>query len=197
MIDRQTKQFMSNNLTKTQKHTHIITNWKRRLSISRSPAVITAVAAVGAVVAAVGAVVEAVASVRAIVAAVASIGAIAAIIDDEVAASPLDHRKLLEPLRQPVDPKGETLHAPVLVHCMLRLDVAGHANIFNFLKALLSRSVANLVSLKNGSSSVSLVAGSFPFSNFLQWRLSSSSSSLHPRFAGGGPLDAISYVISR
>jgi hypothetical protein len=27
MIDRQTKQFMSNNLMKTQKHTHIVTIW--------------------------------------------------------------------------------------------------------------------------------------------------------------------------
>jgi hypothetical protein len=50
--------------------------------------------------------------------------------------------------------------------------------------------VENLLSLKSGSSSVSLAAGSFPFSNFFQRRLSSSSSSLRPRFDGGGLLDA-------
>jgi hypothetical protein len=48
------------------------------------------------------------------------------------------------------------------------------------------------VSSKSGSSSASLAAGSFPFSNFFRWRLSSSSSSLCPRFDGGGLLDAIS-----
>jgi hypothetical protein len=36
-----------------------------------------------------------------------------------------------------------------------------------------------------------LATGSFPFSNFFRWRLSSSSSSHHPRFDGGGLLDAI------
>jgi hypothetical protein len=55
MIDRQTKQFMSKNRKKTQKHTDIIvTNLKRSLSISRSPAV-TALAAVVAAVITVGA----------------------------------------------------------------------------------------------------------------------------------------------
>jgi hypothetical protein len=29
-----------------------------------------------------------------------------------------------------VDPVGETLHARVLVHVMMRLDVEGRANIF-------------------------------------------------------------------
>jgi hypothetical protein len=48
------------------------------------------------------------------------------------------------------------------------------------------------LSSKSGSSSASLAAGSFPFSNFFRRRLSSSSSSsLHPRFNGGGLLDAI------
>jgi hypothetical protein len=55
----------------------------------------------------------------------------ASVVEDEVAAgNPLDHRELLEPLRQPVDPGGKTLHARVLVHFMMRLDVEGRANIF-------------------------------------------------------------------
>jgi hypothetical protein len=41
----------------------------------------------------------------------------------------------------------------------------------SFLKALLSRLTANFVSSKNGSSSVSLVAGSFPYFNFVTTRL--------------------------
>jgi hypothetical protein len=47
-----------------------------------------------------------------------------------VAVSPLDHGELLEPLRQPVDPEGKTLHARVLIHFMMRLDTEGRANIF-------------------------------------------------------------------
>jgi hypothetical protein len=43
-----------------------------------------------------------------------------------------------------------------------------------------------------------LVVGSFPFSDFLRWKLSSSPSSLCLHFSGGGPLDTISsFVISR
>jgi hypothetical protein len=52
----------------------------------------------------------------------------------------------------------------------------------SFLKVLLSSSGVNLLSSKSGSSSASLAAGSFPFSNFFRRRLSSSSSSLRPRF---------------
>jgi hypothetical protein len=84
------------------------------------------------------------AAVRAVVATVASVRAVVAVVEDEVVASPL---------RQPVDPEGENLHAWVRVHFMMRLDVEGRANILNFLKVLLGRSMANLVSLKNGSSS--------------------------------------------
>jgi hypothetical protein len=62
----------------------------------------------------------------------------------------------------------------------------------SFPKALLSSSTANLVSSKSGSASASLAAGYFPFSNFFRRRLWSSSSSLRPRFDGGGLLDAIS-----
>jgi hypothetical protein len=110
---------MSKNLTNTQKHTHIIvTNWLRSLSISRSPTVIAAVASVIAAVAAV-----------IVVAAVVTVGA--AVVKEEVAAgSPLDHGKVLELLSQPVDPEGETLHACVLVHIMMRLNVEGLANNF-------------------------------------------------------------------
>jgi hypothetical protein len=105
---------MSKNLTKTQKHTHIVTNWWRSLSTSRSPTVIVVVAAVVAVIAAVAAVVT--------VAAVVAVGA--AVVEDEVAAvSLLYHEEVLELLSQPVDPKGETLHAWVLVHIMMCLDV--------------------------------------------------------------------------
>jgi hypothetical protein len=67
--------------------------------------------------------------VGAVVVVVAFIRAVAAVIEDEVAASPLDHGELHKPLRQPVDPEGETVHARVLVHFMMRLDVEGRANI--------------------------------------------------------------------
>jgi hypothetical protein len=46
------------------------------------------------------------------------------------AGSPLDHGEVLELLSELVDPEGETLHARVPVHVMMRLDVDGHANIF-------------------------------------------------------------------
>jgi hypothetical protein len=55
----------------------------------------------------------------------------AATVEDEVAAgSPLDHGEVLELLSQPVDPEGETLHARVLVHIMMLLDVEGCPNTF-------------------------------------------------------------------
>jgi hypothetical protein len=76
---------------------------------------------------------------------------------------------------------------------MMRLDVEGLANTFNLSEGTPEQLMANLVSLKSGSSSASLAAGSFPLSNFFRRRLSSSSSSLRPRFDGGGLLDAISF----
>jgi hypothetical protein len=63
------------------------------------------------------------------VAAVVAVGA--TVVEDGVASgSLLDHGEVLELLSQPVDPKGETLHAWVLVHIMMRLDVEGLANTF-------------------------------------------------------------------
>jgi hypothetical protein len=125
------------------------------------------------------------------VAAVVTVGA--AVVEDEVAAGRLfDHREVLELLSQPVDPKGETIHAWVLIHIMMCLDVEGLANTFKLSEGAPEQLEVNLLSSKSGSSSASLAAGSFPFSNFFQQRLSSSSSSLRPRFDGGGLLDAIS-----
>jgi hypothetical protein len=70
-------------------------------------------------------------AVVAVVTVAAAIAVGAAVVEDEVATgSPLDHKKVLELLSQPVDPKGETLHARVLVHIMMRLDVEGLANTF-------------------------------------------------------------------
>jgi hypothetical protein len=64
-----------------------------------------------------------------VVAAVVTVGA--AVVEDEVAAgSLLDHREVLELLSQLVDPKGETLHAWVLVHIMMHLNVEGLTNTF-------------------------------------------------------------------
>jgi hypothetical protein len=127
--------------------------------------------------------------VAAIVAVRAAVAAV--VIEDEVAAgSPLDHRVVLELLSQPVDPKGEILHAWVLVHIMMRLDVEGRANTFK-----LSEGAPEYL---DGELSVVEerflvgVDGSFPFSNFFRRRLSSSSSFLRPHFNGGGLLDAIS-----
>jgi hypothetical protein len=60
---------------------------------------------------------------------VATVGAV--VVEDEVAVgSPLDHGEVLELLSQPMDPKGETLHARDLVHIMMHLDVEGLANTF-------------------------------------------------------------------
>jgi hypothetical protein len=43
---------------------------------------------------------------------VSAVGAvIVTVVEDEVAASLLDHREVLEFFSQPMDPKGETLHA--------------------------------------------------------------------------------------
>jgi hypothetical protein len=63
------------------------------------------------------------------VAAVVAVGAV--VVKDLVAAgSPLDHGEVLELLSQPVDPEDETLHARVLLHIMMCLDVEGRANTF-------------------------------------------------------------------
>jgi hypothetical protein len=76
----------------------------------------------------VAAVVGAVAAVV-IMAVVVIVGA--TVVKDEVAAgNPLDHGEVLELLSQPVDPADETLHAWVLVHIMMCLDVEGLANTF-------------------------------------------------------------------
>jgi hypothetical protein len=75
---------------------------------------------------------------------------------------------------------------------MMRLDVEGRANIFELSKSAPEQLDGELNASKNGSSTASLVVGSLPFSNFFRRRLSSSLSSLHPRFDDGGLLDAIS-----
>jgi hypothetical protein len=122
---------------------------------------------------------------------VIAVGAV--IIEKEVAAgNPLDHGEFLKLISQPVDPEGETLHGRVLVHIMMRLDVEGLSNTYKLAEGAPEQLGVNLLSSKSGSSSASLVAGSFPFSNFFRRWLSSSSSSLRPRFDGGGLLNAIS-----
>jgi hypothetical protein len=72
------------------------------------------------------------------VAAIITVGAV--VVEDEVAAgSPLDHGEVLELLSQPVDHKGETLHARVLVHIMMRLDVESHTNTFKLSEGALEQ----------------------------------------------------------
>jgi hypothetical protein len=161
---------MSNNQTKTQKRTHIVTNWYRSLSISRSIAVVAAVAAVITVVA-----------------------IVAAVVEDEVAAgSPLDRRDVLEILSQTVDPEEETLLAQVLVHIMMCLDVEGRTNIFKLSEGA-PEQVDGELSVVEERFLVSVPGHQLlPFSNFFRRRLCSSSSSLHPCFDGGGLLGAIS-----
>jgi hypothetical protein len=86
---------------------------------------------VAAVVAAVAAVITVATDVDVVIAVAAVFAIGAAVIEDEVAAgSPLNHGEVLELLSQPVDPEGETLHARVLVHIMVRHDVEGLANTF-------------------------------------------------------------------
>jgi hypothetical protein len=86
---------------------------------------------VAAVVAAVAAVITVATDVDAVIAVAAVFAIGATVIEDEVAAgSPLNHGEVLELLSQPVDPEGETLHARVLVHIMVRHDVEGLANTF-------------------------------------------------------------------
>jgi hypothetical protein len=127
--------------------------------------------------------VVAVVTVVAVVAAVAVV-----VVEEEVAAgSPLDHGEVLELLRQPVDPEGETLHARVLVHIMMRLDVDGLANTFKLFEGAPEQLDGKLIVVEER-----FLVGSFPFSNFFRRQLSSSSSSLRPRFDTGGLLDAIS-----
>jgi hypothetical protein len=75
---------------------------------------------------------------------------------------------------------------------MMRLDVEGLANTLKLSEGTPEQLGGELIVVKERSSSVSLAADSFPFSNFFRRRLSSSSSSLRPRFDDGGLLDAIS-----
>jgi hypothetical protein len=70
---------------------------------------------------------------------VASFRAITTVVEGEVAVNPLDYRELLESLRQPVDPDGETLQARVLVHFMMRLNVQGRDNIFKLSEGALEQ----------------------------------------------------------
>jgi hypothetical protein len=104
--------------------------------------------------------------VAAAVAAVAVVVTVrATVIEDEVAAgSLLDHREVLELLSQPVDPKGETLHAWVLVHIMMRLDVEGLADAFKTSEG----SHGELSVVEERFLVGVLAAGSFPFSNFFR-----------------------------
>jgi hypothetical protein len=74
---------------------------------------------------------------------------------------------------------------------MMRLDVEGRANIFKLSEGAPEQVDGELSVVEERSSSASLVVGSFRFSNFFRRLLSSSSSSLRPRFDGGGLLDAI------
>jgi hypothetical protein len=94
------------------------------------------VAAVVTVVAVVAAVVTVVATMAAVIA----VAAVVAVVEEEVAAcSPLDHGEALELLNQPVDPEGETLHARVLVHIMMRLDIDGLAKTFKLSEGTLEQ----------------------------------------------------------
>jgi hypothetical protein len=125
------------------------------------------------------------------VAAVVVVGA--AVVEEEVAASSLlDHGEVLELLRQPVDPEGETLQDRVLVHIMMHLGVEGLANTFKLSEGAPEQLGGELIVVEERFLVGVLGTGSFPFSNFFRRRLSSSSSSLRPRFDSGGLLDAIS-----
>jgi hypothetical protein len=85
-----------------------------------------------------------------------------------------------------VDPEGETLEGRVLVHITMCLDVEGLANTLKLSEGTPEQLGGELISSKSGSSSASLAACSFPFSNFFRRWLSSSSSSLRPRFDSCG-----------
>jgi hypothetical protein len=95
-----------------------------------------------------------------VVAAVVTVGA--AVVEDEVATgSPLDHGEVLEPLNQLVDPEGETLHARVLVHIMMRLDIVGRTNILKLSEGAPEQLDSVLSIIQEW-----FLIGSFPFSNF-------------------------------
>jgi hypothetical protein len=72
---------------------------------------------------------------------------------------------------------------------MMCLDVEGFLKLSEGAREQLG---GELIVVEERSSSASLAAGSFPFSNFFRRRLSSSPSSLRPRFDSCGLLDAIS-----
>jgi hypothetical protein len=124
---------------------------------------------------------------------VAVVAAVATVVEEELAAgSPLDHREVLELLRLPVDPEGETLLARVLVHIMTRLGVEGLDNTFKLSEGAPEQLDSELSLIEERFLGGVLGRRSFPFSNFFRRWFSSSSSSIRPRFHGGGLLDAIS-----
>jgi hypothetical protein len=75
---------------------------------------------------------------------------------------------------------------------MMRLDVEGLANTLKLSEGANEKLGGELIVVEEWFLIGALAAGSFPFSNFFRRRLSSSSSSLCPRFDGDGLLDAIS-----
>jgi hypothetical protein len=125
--------------------------------------------------------------VAAIVVAVVAVAAVvavgAAIVKKDVAVgSPLDHGEVFELLNEPVDPEGETIQGQVLVHIMMRLDVQGLAITLKLSEGAPEQFGGELI-----------VVEEWFLVGVLGCRLlSSSSSSLRPRFDGGGLLDAIS-----
>jgi hypothetical protein len=74
---------------------------------------------------------------------------------------------------------------------MRHLDVEGLANILKLSECAPEQVDGELSAIEERFLEASLVACSFPFSNFLRRRLSSSSSYLCLRFASGGPLDFV------
>jgi hypothetical protein len=74
---------------------------------------------------------------------------------------------------------------------MMHLDVEGLTNTFKLSEGAPEQLDGELIVIEERFLIGILGRGSFPFSNFFRRRLSSSSS-LHPRFDGGGLLDTIS-----
>jgi hypothetical protein len=75
---------------------------------------------------------------------------------------------------------------------MMRLDVEGLANTLKLSKGAPEQLGGELIVVEERFLVGILGRRLLPFSNFFRRRLSSSSSSLRPRFGGGGLLDAIS-----
>jgi hypothetical protein len=95
MIDRQTKQFMSKNLTKTQKHTHTL------LLIGRGVYQLVGVPP---------------SSPLWLLSSPPWLPLLPSEPPPSLAGNLLDHVEVLEFISQPMDPEGETLHVWVLVH---------------------------------------------------------------------------------